>query len=121
MKKTALAIALAALILMLSACAASGAVYSRVQVGDRIDLTLKRLNGRFDQTLYAKTGDSGGVRVRRTSDLRRMRSGKRSLVAITESLGFAREAHFRKNVYFKKDSSGNPIWKDTFVYFLLNE
>ena len=61
MKKTALAIALAALILMLSACTASGAVYSRVQVGDRIDLTLKRLNGRFDQTLYAKAGDSINV------------------------------------------------------------
>ena len=40
---------------------------------------------------------------------------------LLESLGFAREAHFRKNVYFKKDSSGNPIWKDTFVYSLLNE
>ena len=40
---------------------------------------------------------------------------------LLESLGFAREAHFRKNVYFKKDSSGNPIWKDTLVYSLLNE
>ena len=40
---------------------------------------------------------------------------------LLEALGFAREAHFRKNVYFKKDSSGNPIWKDTFVYSLLNE
>lgn len=58
MKKTALAIALAALILLLSACAASGAIYSRVQTNDRIDLTLKRLNGNLDQTLFAKAGDS---------------------------------------------------------------
>ena len=102
MKKTALAIALAALILMLSACAASGAVYSRVQVGDRIDLTLKRLNGRFDQTLYAKAGDSGGVRVRRTSDLRRMRSGKRSLVAIAGVSRLCARSAFPQKRLFQK-------------------
>lgn len=39
---------------------------------------------------------------------------------LLESLGFAREAHFRENVYFWKDETGNPIWKDTFVYSLLN-
>ena len=37
-----------------------------------------------------------------------------------ESLGFTREAHFRENVYFWKDEEGNPIWKDTYVYSLLN-
>ena len=116
-----MAIALAALILMLSACAASGAVYSRVQVGDRIDLTLKRLNGRFDQTLYADAAiqaafASGAHRIYAECDPENEASWR-----LLESLGFAREAHFRKNVYFKKDSSGNPIWKDTFVYSLLNE
>ena len=35
---------------------------------------------------------------------------------LLERLGFAREACFRKNVYFWKDDQGEPIWKDTFVY-----
>lgn len=39
---------------------------------------------------------------------------------LLESLGFAREAHCRQNVYFWKDDRGNPIWKDTYVYTLLN-
>lgn len=37
-----------------------------------------------------------------------------------ERLGFAREACFRQNVYFRKDKNGNPIWQDTYVYSLLN-
>ena len=40
---------------------------------------------------------------------------------LLESLGFAKEAHLRQNVYFWKDTDGNPIWKDTFVYSLLNK
>lgn len=40
---------------------------------------------------------------------------------LLEALGFIREAHFRKNIYFQKDSNGNPIWKDTYVYALLRE
>lgn len=40
---------------------------------------------------------------------------------LLESLGFTREAHFRRNVFFRKDSSGAPLWKDTYVYSLLNE
>ena len=39
---------------------------------------------------------------------------------LLESLGFDREAHFRENVCFWKDEEGNPIWKDTYVYSLLN-
>ena len=35
---------------------------------------------------------------------------------LLEALGFQREAHFRKNVYFWKDESDRPIWKDTYVY-----
>ena len=38
---------------------------------------------------------------------------------LLESLGFVRDAHFLKNVYFWKDEQGEPIWKDTFVYSLL--
>ncbi|MDE5937635.1 MAG: GNAT family N-acetyltransferase [Lachnospiraceae bacterium] len=40
---------------------------------------------------------------------------------LLETLGFQREAHLRKNVYFWKDEKGTPIWKDTFVYAKLNE
>ena len=38
---------------------------------------------------------------------------------LLESLGFAREAHFKQNVFFWKDDNNNPIWKDTFVYSIL--
>lgn len=40
---------------------------------------------------------------------------------LLEKLGFEREAHLRKNVYFWHDSYANPIWKDTFIYAKLNE
>ncbi len=40
---------------------------------------------------------------------------------LLEKVGFKREAHFRKNLYFHKDSAGNRIWKDTYVYVLLND
>ena len=45
----------------------------------------------------------------------------RSSWKLLETLGFHREAHFRKNVYFWKDEAGKPIWKDTYVYAKLNE
>lgn len=38
---------------------------------------------------------------------------------LLERLGFQREATLRKNIYFWKDSLGEPIWKDTYVYALL--
>lgn len=39
---------------------------------------------------------------------------------LLEALGFQREAHFRRNVYFWKDENEKPIWKDTYVYAMLN-
>ena len=39
---------------------------------------------------------------------------------LLEALGFRREAHFRRNVYFWKDENGKPIWKDTYIYAKLN-
>lgn len=39
---------------------------------------------------------------------------------LLEALGFQREAHFRKNVYFWKDEAKHAIWKDTYVYARLN-
>ena len=44
-----------------------------------------------------------------------------NLWRLLESLGFIKEAHFQRNVYFWKDDDGKPVWKDTFVYSLLNE
>lgn len=40
---------------------------------------------------------------------------------LLEKLGFTREAHLCQNVYFNTDANGNPIWKDTFVYAILNK
>ncbi len=40
---------------------------------------------------------------------------------LLERLGFKREAHLEKNIYFKTDSENKPIWKDTYIYSLLNE
>lgn len=39
---------------------------------------------------------------------------------LLEALGFQREAHFKSNVYFWKDEHEKPIWKDTYVYAMLN-
>ena len=38
---------------------------------------------------------------------------------LQERLGFIREAHLSQNVYFWKDASGKPIWKDTYIYAML--
>lgn len=40
---------------------------------------------------------------------------------LLESLGFVREAHLKQNVYFWKDDNGSPMWKDTFIYAILNK
>lgn len=40
---------------------------------------------------------------------------------LLEALGFVREAHLKQNVYFWTDENNNPIWKDTFIYSLLNK
>lgn len=39
---------------------------------------------------------------------------------LLESLGFEREAHLKQNVWFWKDENGKPIWKDTYIYAMLN-
>lgn len=39
---------------------------------------------------------------------------------LLENLGFEKEAHFKENIYFWKDENGSPIWKNTYVYSLLN-
>lgn len=39
---------------------------------------------------------------------------------LLERLGFLREGYLKKDIYFRKDENGKPIWKDTFIYSKLN-
>ncbi|WP_295800920.1 GNAT family protein, partial [uncultured Treponema sp.] len=39
---------------------------------------------------------------------------------LLERLEFVREGHLQKDIYFRKDKNGNPIWKDTYIYSKLN-
>lgn len=63
------------------------------------------------RALIAQAFSSGVHRIYAECDPANERSWK-----LLEALGFQREAHFKKNVYFWKDETGNPIWKDTYVY-----
>ena len=38
---------------------------------------------------------------------------------LLERLGMRREGHLRKNVFFKRDKNGEPIWQDTYEYAIL--
>jgi len=40
---------------------------------------------------------------------------------LMEKIGLKREAYFRKNVSFRKDRNGKPIYWDTYVYATLAE
>lgn len=40
---------------------------------------------------------------------------------LLERLGMRREGHLRKNIYFRCDHSGEPIWQDTYEYAILRE
>lgn len=40
---------------------------------------------------------------------------------LLEKLGFLREGYLKKNVFFWRDGNNKPIWKDTFLYSLLND
>ena len=40
---------------------------------------------------------------------------------LLERLGFRREGYFVRDIYFRKDTAGNPIWCDTYAYGMLKE
>jgi len=40
---------------------------------------------------------------------------------LLERLGLNREGHLRRNVFFKRDGQGNPVWLDTYIYAILAE
>ena len=42
-------------------------------------------------------------------------------VRLLERLGLRKEGHFRKNMYFYRDTDGNPIWRDTLFYAILKD
>lgn len=63
------------------------------------------------KALIEQAFSSGIHRIYAECDPQNERSWK-----LLEALGFQREAHFRKNVYFWKDENGKAIWKDTYVY-----
>ena len=39
--------------------------------------------------------------------------------SLLEKIGFRREGWLRKNIFFRKDVAGEPLWTDTFVYAIL--
>ena len=59
----------------------------------------------------ARAFEGGAHRVYAECDPRNVPSWK-----LQERAGLRREAHFRKNIYFRTDESGCPLWKDTYVY-----
>jgi RimJ/RimL family protein N-acetyltransferase len=40
---------------------------------------------------------------------------------LLERLGFKREGKLRKNIFFRRDKDGNPVWLDTYEYGFLRE
>ncbi|OQB23383.1 MAG: hypothetical protein BWY11_01988 [Firmicutes bacterium ADurb.Bin182] len=40
---------------------------------------------------------------------------------VLERLNMRREGHLLKNVWFKKDEQGNPVWLDTYLYAILRD
>ena len=59
---------------------------------------------------------SGAHRVYGECDPRNERSWR-----LLEKTGFRREACLRQNFFFRCDTQGEPIWKDTDIYARLNE
>ncbi len=40
---------------------------------------------------------------------------------VLEKIGMRREGTLRKNIFFRTDVKGNPLWTDTFTYAILKE
>ena len=38
---------------------------------------------------------------------------------LLEKVSLKREAHFRQNIFFRENENGAPLWKDTFVYAMI--
>jgi [ribosomal protein S5]-alanine N-acetyltransferase len=40
---------------------------------------------------------------------------------LLERIGFVREGRLRRNIFFRRDDEGRPIWQDTFAYGRIND
>ena len=58
----------------------------------------------------------GAHRVYAECDPRNVPSWK-----LLESAGLRREAHFRRNIFFRRDEHGAPLWKETYVYAITED
>lgn len=90
--------------------------FSAKEVGYIINKNFQRL-GYAGEALSAVIGSAfqeGAHRIYAECDPRNTASWK-----LLESVGFRREAHLRQNLYFHIDADGTPIWKDTYVYAIL--
>ena len=67
------------------------------------------------RALMQKAFSEGIHRIYAECDLENENSWK-----LLEWLGFVREGHLKKNVWFWEDEDGNPIWKDTYIYGMVN-
>ncbi len=64
--------------------------------------------------VIAQAFREGAHRVCAECDPRNVPSWK-----LLEKTGMRREAYFRRNIWFRKDENGAPVWKDTLVYAIL--
>ncbi len=81
------------------------------------------VNKRYQQKGYAAEALSavisqafaeGAHRIYAECDPRNIPSWK-----LLEKAGLRREAHFRQNIWFRRNENGAPVWKDTLVYAVL--
>ena len=104
----------------------TGVVIGNIYCGNR-DFEAREvgyiINKRYQQKGYAAEALSaiiaqafreGAHRILAECDPRNVPSWK-----LLEKVGLRREAHFRQNIWFRRDDHGAPVWKDTFVYSIL--
>ena len=65
--------------------------------------------------VIARAFREGAHRIYAECDPRNVPSWK-----LLEKVGLRREAHFRQNIWFRRDENGAPLWKDTLVYAILD-
>ena len=52
--------------------------------------------------------------MRRVMDMHEIRTKR-----LLEKVGLRRGAHFRQNIWFRRNENGVPVWKDTLIYAIL--